>query len=152
MLTDLPFPFGEVGDLWDDPGEMVELPLADDALEALAGGEVGPEEAFRLGVYAALCDAMLARMEKENPGVEAQLSALRELTGTVASRYGPLRFRHNEQAQSARARKLAGAARDTHSAGLKTWVIPRLQQDIRLYVRRIDSLRRALEPAEAPDG
>lgn len=142
-----PFPFEDLHDVFDADGtaEMRTIPMRYELFDLLQTEQVSPEEAFRLGIYWFLCDAMLDRLAKDGTGEEERYAALWSLVSEVSSRYAPLRYSFYEQHQSLRARQLAGHARDAHHHGLKDWVKPRIEKDIESYTRRIEALRLVLD-------
>jgi hypothetical protein len=117
---------------------------ADVASVALPFGTQEEPEEGRYLVYLGLFDLLTERLVEEAPSREEAAARLRVIHGAVLSIEGPLRFALFEKGGQSDSQDLKTRMRDREIAVTSRWLIPRLEQDIEAYRRRIEALERAL--------
>lgn len=146
-MSEFAFPFERAGEVFHPDRvspETVVLELAEGDLGKLDRTGQPAHIAFRVGLYALLADTMMKNLAQQGAPEEERAHELHELNGAVTALHAPLHFRYYVQSQSARARRLAGPARDTQLYRLKEWAVPSLESAIESARARIESLKRAL--------
>ncbi|MGH2555704.1 MAG: hypothetical protein ACRDHO_08330 [Actinomycetota bacterium] len=95
-------------------------------------------------IYLGVFDLLTERLLQEAPVREEAATGLRDLHGALVSVEGPLRFALFEKGGQSESQDLRARMRDREIAITTRWLIPRLEEDIDAYRRRIDALERAL--------